>query len=63
MRKAATGAVARDDGESPRPGSPLRGFNFDDGIAGVAYWVLPGGPAGAAAVATCAVMALSAWAA
>ena len=33
-------AVARDDGEVLGR-IALRGFNFDDGIAGVAYWVLP----------------------
>ena len=38
----------------------LRGFNFDDGIAIAAYWVLPG--ARGAGVATSAVTALSAWA-
>jgi RimJ/RimL family protein N-acetyltransferase len=52
-------AVARDDGEVLGR-IALRGFNFDDGIAGVAYWVLPA--ARGAGVATCAVMALSAWA-
>lgn len=37
-----------------------RGWNFDDGIAGVAYWVLPA--ARGAGVASRAVNALSAWA-
>jgi RimJ/RimL family protein N-acetyltransferase len=37
-----------------------RGWDFDDGIAGVAYWVLP--QARGAGVATHAVEALSAWA-
>ncbi len=37
-----------------------RGWNFDDGIAGVAYWVLP--TARNVGVATRAVVALSAWA-
>jgi RimJ/RimL family protein N-acetyltransferase len=52
-------AVARDDGEVLGR-IALRGFNFDDGIAGVAYWVLPA--ARGAGVATRAVLALSAWA-
>ncbi|MEU6496695.1 GNAT family N-acetyltransferase [Streptomyces sp. NPDC046984] len=38
----------------------LRGFDFDDGIAGVAYWVLPA--ARGAGVAPRAVSALTAWA-
>ncbi|MGW2556308.1 GNAT family N-acetyltransferase [Streptomyces sp. NPDC001635] len=38
----------------------LRGFDFDDGIAGVAYWVLPA--ARSAGVASRAVSALTAWA-
>ncbi|MFF0765076.1 GNAT family N-acetyltransferase [Streptomyces sp. NPDC003737] len=38
----------------------LRGFDFDDGIAGVAYWVLPA--ARGAGVASRAVSALTAWA-
>jgi RimJ/RimL family protein N-acetyltransferase len=52
-------AVARDDGEVLGR-IALRGFDFDDGIAGVAYWVLPA--ARGAGVATRAVTALSAWA-
>jgi RimJ/RimL family protein N-acetyltransferase len=52
-------AVARDDGEVLGR-IALRGFNFDDGIAVVAYWVLPA--ARGAGVATCAVTALSVWA-
>ena len=52
-------AIARDDGEVlGRIAS--RGWDFDDGIAGVAYWVLPA--ARGAGVATHAVLALSAWA-
>jgi hypothetical protein len=38
----------------------LLGFNFYDGVAGVAYWVLPA--ARGVGVATCAAAALSAWA-
>ncbi|MEU1418108.1 GNAT family N-acetyltransferase [Streptomyces sp. NPDC046994] len=38
----------------------LRDFDFDDGIAGVAYWVLPA--ARGAGVASRAVSALTAWA-
>src|SRR5882757_7552838 len=38
----------------------LRGLDFDDGIAGVAYWVLPA--ARGAGVASHALTALSAWA-
>jgi RimJ/RimL family protein N-acetyltransferase len=38
----------------------LRGFNFDDGIDDVAYWVIPA--ARGVGVATCAVSALSFWA-
>jgi RimJ/RimL family protein N-acetyltransferase len=52
-------AVARDRGELLGR-IALRGFNFDDGIAGVGYWVLPA--ARGVGVATCAVRALSAWA-
>jgi|HubBroStandDraft_5_1064220.scaffolds.fasta_scaffold275244_2 hypothetical protein len=52
-------AVARDDGEVLGR-IALRGFNFDDGVAVVAYWVLPA--ARGAGVATCAVTALSVWA-
>jgi RimJ/RimL family protein N-acetyltransferase len=37
-----------------------RGWNFDDGLAGMAYWVLP--MARGAGVATSAVKALSDWA-
>jgi RimJ/RimL family protein N-acetyltransferase len=52
-------AIARDDGEVLGR-IALRGFDFDDGIAGITYWVLP--PARCAGVATCAVTALSLWA-
>lgn len=52
-------AVARDDGEVLGR-IALRGWDFDDGVAGVAYWVLPA--ARGAGVATCAVEALTAWA-
>jgi RimJ/RimL family protein N-acetyltransferase len=38
----------------------LRGLDFDDGIAGVAYWVLPA--ARGAGVASRALTALTAWA-
>jgi RimJ/RimL family protein N-acetyltransferase len=51
-------AVARDGEVLGR--IALRGFDFDDGIAGVAYWVLPA--ARGVGVATCAVTALSVWA-
>jgi RimJ/RimL family protein N-acetyltransferase len=60
--QSATGAhwaIARSDGEVLGRIS-TRSWNFDDGIAGVGYWVLPA--ARDAGVATCAVMALSAWA-
>jgi RimJ/RimL family protein N-acetyltransferase len=52
-------AVARDDG-AVLGRIALRCFDCDDGIAGVAYWVLPA--ARGAGVATRAVTALSAWA-
>ena len=52
-------AVARDDGEVLGR-IALRGFDFDDGIAGAGYWVLPA--ALGAGVATSALTALSAWA-
>jgi RimJ/RimL family protein N-acetyltransferase len=52
-------AVARDDGEVLGR-IALRGFDFDDGIAGVAYWTLPA--ARGAGLAASAVRALSAWA-
>jgi len=52
-------AIARDSGEVlGRIAS--RGWDFDDGLASVSYWVLPA--ARGAGVATCAVMTLSAWA-
>ncbi|MFJ1602318.1 GNAT family N-acetyltransferase [Streptomyces sp. NPDC088253] len=38
----------------------LRGLDFDDGVAGVAYWVLPA--ARGAGVASRALTALTAWA-
>ena len=52
-------AVARDDGEVLGR-IALRGFNFDDGIAGAAYWVLP--TARGAGVASSALTALTLWA-
>ena len=52
-------AVARRDGEVVGR-IALRGFNFDDGLAGMGYWVLPA--ARGAGVATSAVTALSEWA-
>ena len=52
-------AIALDDGEV-RGRIALRAFDFDDGIAGVTYWVLPA--ARGVGVATCAVRALSVWA-
>jgi RimJ/RimL family protein N-acetyltransferase len=52
-------AVARYDGEVLGR-IALRRFNFDDGIDGFAYWVLPA--ARGAGLATCAVTALSVWA-
>ncbi|MFE9127834.1 GNAT family N-acetyltransferase [Streptomyces sp. NPDC007148] len=60
--QSATGAhwaIARRDGEVLGRIS-TRSWNFDDGVAGVGYWVLPA--ARGAGVATCAVIALSAWA-
>jgi RimJ/RimL family protein N-acetyltransferase len=52
-------AVAREDGEVLGR-IALRGFDFDDGIAGAAYWVLPA--ARGAGVATHALTALTVWA-
>lgn len=52
-------AITRDGGEVLGR-IATRGWDFDDGIAGVAYWVLP--QARGAGVATRAVEALSAWA-
>jgi RimJ/RimL family protein N-acetyltransferase len=57
--KAAHWAVARDDGEVLGR-IALLGFNFYDGVAGIAYWVLP--VARGAGVATSALTALSVWA-
>ncbi|MFE6549643.1 GNAT family N-acetyltransferase [Streptomyces sp. NPDC057746] len=60
--QSATGAhwaIARRDGEVLGRIS-TRSWNLDDGVAGVGYWVLP--EARGAGVATCAVIALSAWA-
>jgi RimJ/RimL family protein N-acetyltransferase len=57
--KCAHWAVARDDGEVLGR-IALLGFNFYDGVAGVAYWVLP--VARGAGVATSALTALSVWA-
>ncbi len=52
-------AITRDGGEVLGR-IATRGWDFDSGIAGVAYWVLPA--ARGAGVATSAVNALSAWA-
>lgn len=52
-------AVAREDGEVLGR-IALRGCDFDDGNAGIAYWVLPA--ARGAGVATRAVLALTDWA-
>lgn len=52
-------AVARASGELVGR-IALRGWNFDDGVAGVAYWVVPA--ARGAGAATRAVKALTAWA-
>ena len=52
-------AVTRDGGEVLGR-IAMRGWDFDDGIAGIAYWVLPA--ARGAGVATGAVKALTAWA-
>ncbi|WP_281287091.1 GNAT family N-acetyltransferase [Nonomuraea turkmeniaca] len=52
-------AVTRDGGEVLGR-IALRGLDFDDGIAGVAYWVLPA--ARGAGVASRALTALTAWA-
>ena len=59
QEKGGHWAVVRDNGEVLGR-IALRGFNFDDGIAGAGYWVLPG--ARGAGVATNALTALSAWA-
>ncbi|WP_145911232.1 GNAT family N-acetyltransferase [Kitasatospora viridis] len=57
--RGAHWAVARSDGEVL--GRIASGsWDFDDGIAGVSYWVLPS--ARGAGVATLAVTALAAWA-
>ncbi|GAA2608917.1 GNAT family N-acetyltransferase [Paractinoplanes durhamensis] len=51
-------AITRDGG--PVLGRiAMRGFDFDDGISGCAYWVLP--DARGAGVATTALVALSEW--
>jgi len=52
-------AVARDHGELLGR-IALLGFNFHEGVAGVAYWVLP--LARGAGVATCALTTVSVWA-
>lgn len=52
-------AVSREDGDVLGR-IALRGWDFDDGVAGVAYWVLPA--ARGAGVATRAVEALTLWA-
>ncbi|MFE5796917.1 GNAT family N-acetyltransferase [Streptomyces sp. NPDC056503] len=57
--KGAHWAVAGGDGEVLGR-IALRGLDFDDGVAFVAYWVLPA--ARGAGVATRAVTALAAWA-
>ncbi len=51
-------AVARDDGDVLGR-IAMRGWDFDNGIAGVGYWVLPA--ARGDGVATRALTALSAW--
>ncbi|HWG27605.1 GNAT family N-acetyltransferase [Actinospica sp.] len=57
--RGAHWAITRGDGEVLGR-IATRGWNFDDGIAGVAYWVVPA--ARGAGVATCAVQALTVWA-
>ena len=57
--RGAHWAIVREDGEVLGR-IATRGWNFDDGVAGVAYWVLPG--ARGVGVATSAVKALSGWA-
>lgn len=52
-------AITQDDGEVLGR-IAMRGWDFDDGIAGVAYWVLP--QSRGVGVATRAVEALSTWA-
>ena len=52
-------AIVRDDGDVLGR-IALRGFDFDDGIAGASYWVLPA--ARGVGVATSALTALSVWA-
>ncbi|MEV6110648.1 GNAT family N-acetyltransferase [Streptomyces sp. NPDC051940] len=49
-----------DDGGTVLGRIALRGFDFDDGVAGAAYWVLPA--ARGAGVASSALAALTAWA-
>lgn len=52
-------AIAHDDGQVLGR-IALRGLDFDDGIAGVAYWVLPA--ARGAGIASRALTALTVWA-
>jgi RimJ/RimL family protein N-acetyltransferase len=52
-------AITHDDGQV-RGRIALRGMDFDDGVAGVAYWVLPA--ARGAGVASGALTALTTWA-
>lgn len=59
QEKGAHWAVARDGGEVAGR-IALRGWNFDDGLAGMAYWMLPASRG--AGAATRAVLTLSAWA-
>ncbi|MET8686797.1 GNAT family N-acetyltransferase [Streptomyces sp. NPDC004732] len=57
--RAGHWAVVRDDGAVVGR-MAMRGWDLDDGVADVAYWVLP--PARGAGVATCAVESLTVWA-
>lgn len=52
-------AISREDGDVLGR-IAMRGWDFDDGLAGVAYWMLPA--ARGAGTATCAVQVLSTWA-
>lgn len=52
-------AITRDDGQMLGR-IALRGLDFDDGIAGAAYWMLPAGRGAGAASRT--LTALTAWA-
>ena len=53
-------AIAREQDGQVLGRIALRGFDFDDGIAGAAYWVIPA--ARGAGVATSALTALTLWA-